>query len=689
MKKDTNTSEKSKILMRTYITGLLSLMLCVTMLLGTTYAWFTSEVTTGGNEIAVGTLKVDMVNAAGNSLKNATGLFGSGTFKWEPGATQIETVKVVNQGDLAFDYGLYFSTLSTNVGALATVGKHIDVYVTTQNAPANSAEDIKNNWIRVGTLADTARNGYMLSNGSWKPGDADALDTVKIALHMPAEVTDTTIMGAKIQNLGIKLMATQKVYELDAFEGKYDEAAPVDVLVSTYQELAAAVSAGQSMRLTESITAPENVTLTVATGKTVFIDMNGYDITATSSGKGANRELFLVKGSLIIKGKGDDSVITYSHKAEDNMEWNNMSTIFDITAGGVVQLLDVKAVNAGGTDMNFVAHLNNWGAASLYLDGAKLEAPYCAIRVNNSGFDMNNVVAKDSVISADNRALWVHNYHGDLDPAKHTPEAIDARLNISILDPTNTIKGDLRYGFNKTELRVVDGDAFNRAMTKEPAKIVLLKDISINDNMHTVAAGTFTLDLNGHDMNITLNANGSHGTARHFFTVKNGATMNVVGDGDVTLTTTVTDNTNVSVAIFRNEGNLNLDGGNYKIVDNSQKVEGAMIITTIVDTCLGSGEAITTINGGSYTLTGSSINLFRNLPTSASATCRLVINDGTFHKNTEKTTYIWNQQLNANHKSYMTFNGGTYDGILCEDYLGNDDIQIATGITGLTIYNGN
>ena len=45
---------------RTLILSLASLVLCFTMLLGTTFAWFTDSVTSTGNKIASGTLKVDL-----------------------------------------------------------------------------------------------------------------------------------------------------------------------------------------------------------------------------------------------------------------------------------------------------------------------------------------------------------------------------------------------------------------------------------------------------------------------------------------------------------------------------------------------------------------------------------------------------------------------------------------------------
>ena len=705
MKKENTNPEKGKLLMRTYLTSLLCLVLCVTMLLGTTYAWFTSEVTTAGNEIYVGTLKVDMTDAAGNSLANAGGLFGSGAVKWEPGATQIETVKVVNKGDLAFDYSLYLSTVGADVGDLNKVGQHIDVYVTADGAKASSAQDLKDNWIRVGTLADTAKNGFVLANGSWKPGQEDVLSTVKIALHMPEEVSNTDIMGLRVKNLGIRLMATQKVYETDDFGGKYDEAAPIDALVASYAELAAAVNAGQSVRMTADITVPENSTLTVASGKQVVIDMNGFDITGTSSGNGGNRELFLVKGNLIIKGQKDEaatvaegsdpykSAITYTHVGDVNMGWSAMSTLFDITAGGAVTLLDVKAVNAGGTDMNFVAHLNNWGKASLYMDGAYLEAPYCAIRVFNSGNDMNNVVAQKSTIKADNRALWVHNYTADDFGASYDAKAVDERLNISILNGGNNISGDVRYGFNNCEFHVTNAVGFDRAMEKNAAKIVLDRNVWLGAKSYKVA-GNFVLDLNGHDLTASVNAAADVGTLAAVFEIQKGGKMTVEGEGNVEVTTKSEGNGNVAMTIFRNAGNLTINGGSFVLTDNTVKAEipePKFVIATLVDTCLYDGEATTTINGGNFQVKGSAINLFRNYPTGASGVCKLVINDGNFLTNPDKTTYIWNQQNSAASQTFMTFNGGTYDGIVYEDYYGQSDIKVTAAATagGLTAYSGN
>ena len=71
------------------IASVLSLVLCVSMLVGSTFAWFTDTATTSVNTIQAGTLKVDIVNESGTSLKGSSMSFvnsdGSADILWEPG----------------------------------------------------------------------------------------------------------------------------------------------------------------------------------------------------------------------------------------------------------------------------------------------------------------------------------------------------------------------------------------------------------------------------------------------------------------------------------------------------------------------------------------------------------------------------------------------------------------------------
>ena len=55
------------------VLSVLSLCLCLAMLLGTTFAWFTDEVTSSGNIIQTGTLKVGMYWVEGDEVVPAKG----------------------------------------------------------------------------------------------------------------------------------------------------------------------------------------------------------------------------------------------------------------------------------------------------------------------------------------------------------------------------------------------------------------------------------------------------------------------------------------------------------------------------------------------------------------------------------------------------------------------------------------
>ena len=58
---------KTKSTKRALLMSALALLMCVSMLIGSTFAWFTDSVTSAGNTIQSGTLKVDLVDAQGNS----------------------------------------------------------------------------------------------------------------------------------------------------------------------------------------------------------------------------------------------------------------------------------------------------------------------------------------------------------------------------------------------------------------------------------------------------------------------------------------------------------------------------------------------------------------------------------------------------------------------------------------------
>ena len=100
------TSSKST--KRALVSSALAILMCVTMLIGTTFAWFTDTASTGVNKIQAGTLDIDIVDADGNSLEGKTMNWktaderGQDEVLWEPGCTyNLQEFKIVNKGNLA------------------------------------------------------------------------------------------------------------------------------------------------------------------------------------------------------------------------------------------------------------------------------------------------------------------------------------------------------------------------------------------------------------------------------------------------------------------------------------------------------------------------------------------------------------------------------------------------------------
>ncbi|MBQ9099030.1 MAG: hypothetical protein IJY50_06340, partial [Clostridia bacterium] len=114
---------KTKSTKKALIFSVLSLVLCLTMLVGTTFAWFTDSVTSGRNVIVAGNLDVVLEYKTNwddewTVVTEDTVLFNDEAL-WEPGYTEVVFLRVSNAGTLALKYNLsvdvYNEKPSTNV----------------------------------------------------------------------------------------------------------------------------------------------------------------------------------------------------------------------------------------------------------------------------------------------------------------------------------------------------------------------------------------------------------------------------------------------------------------------------------------------------------------------------------------------------------------------------------------------
>ena len=218
--------------------------------------------------------------------------------------------------------------------------------------------------------------------------------------------------------------------------------------------------------------------------KELTIDLNGKKLTATSTATGKNFNLFYVKnGKLTVK----NGTIEYEHIGE-NMGWNSSTNIFHVEKA-TLNLDGVIAKNNGGSDMAFVVHLNNWGEVTLNVENSTLESTYIAVRVFNSGPDMNNVTIKKSTLTG-KYAFWVHNYTVEDFGTEAKAEAQKALLNLNIFNQDNTFKPDVNgvlFGFTNT----VKADSYGiTKVVSEDGTVVTLGSVIENGVVRRGVAGT-------------------------------------------------------------------------------------------------------------------------------------------------------------------------------------------------------
>ena len=107
--------------------SVISMVICVSMLIGSTFAWFTDSATANVNTIQAGNLDVELVKADGSPLTTALGWVKAESHEneavlWEPGCTySLEGFKIRNAGNLALKYKVVISGLTGDATLLNAI----------------------------------------------------------------------------------------------------------------------------------------------------------------------------------------------------------------------------------------------------------------------------------------------------------------------------------------------------------------------------------------------------------------------------------------------------------------------------------------------------------------------------------------------------------------------------------------
>ena len=230
---------KTKSTKRALLMSALALLMCVSMLIGSTFAWFTDSVTSGNNKIVAGTLDVQLLMNTGNGYvdisDNNAPIFGEGSIAqnnnaetlWEPGKTQVAYLAIKNNGNLALKY-----TVGLDVQNVSKDLYKVMEYAITPDAQYNS----------VTTWVD---NGNSVVVGTQSVSESVSLGVGEthyfaLSIHMD-EAAGNEYQGGEV-NFDLTVLATQDTVESDSFNNQYDAGAYFDGQIGTPEELVAALS---------------------------------------------------------------------------------------------------------------------------------------------------------------------------------------------------------------------------------------------------------------------------------------------------------------------------------------------------------------------------------------------------------------------------------------------------------------
>lgn len=328
------------------VASLLSLMLCFSMLIGTTFAWFTDSVTSGSNVIQSGTLDIVLEYWDGDSWENADGAVipfvtadgrAQDQILWEPGCTyEMAPFRVRNEGTLNAKIIISLNGITGDEKLMEVIELKTRVNNVPDSLLNGSAGNVFGRFedaeldIFYGTPDGNVVFDHSLAGKGQitaGTGHTDTSPEFTIVGHM-AEEAGNEYQGLSIEGISITVVATQQTYESDSFDQYYDKNAPFPTVAYAYigeNAPATTIGGGKKVAVIVPAGAPEggyqvNVsnenTSTDENGLTIFsadIDLLKDGVKVQSDGT-----LYLVK----INIGADMQVAKILHNGEEITDYN-------------------------------------------------------------------------------------------------------------------------------------------------------------------------------------------------------------------------------------------------------------------------------------------------------------------------------------------------------------------------------
>ena len=222
----------SKSTKRALISSTLAILMCVAMLIGTTFAWFTDTASTGVNKIQAGNLDIELSyknNSTGGEFKKAdknTSVFNDEAL-WEPGHVEYVVLKIRNAGSLALKYKLGIN-IANEVGSTNVYNNAFNLSDYIRFAVLNDDQSSLDRDALVAAATDSKliKEGYSKED-HLLAGENNNEKVVTLVVWMPTtvgnEANHKTEVTAPSIDLGISVAATQYTHESDSFGNTYDK----------------------------------------------------------------------------------------------------------------------------------------------------------------------------------------------------------------------------------------------------------------------------------------------------------------------------------------------------------------------------------------------------------------------------------------------------------------------------------
>ena len=264
------------------------MVLCVAMLVGMTFAWFTDTASTSVNKIQAGELKIKLLGSDDEELGENNPLtwqklagHETESVLWEPNCEyNLETFKVQNAGNLAVKYKV--------------VLKATQIETTTDG---KSLLDVLE-WKVNGTDVDFKTLGNGIEIITDKQLLKGAIDVISVSAHMKAEAGND-YQGLEIDGFGVEVYATQLNSENDSYGPDYDKNAQYpdvayrNVTAPTEGEIAAGTNK-LADALVDAATENKTIVADLSSGTYKLTDkegtvrdvVKGMDVVLTGAGEG-------------------------------------------------------------------------------------------------------------------------------------------------------------------------------------------------------------------------------------------------------------------------------------------------------------------------------------------------------------------------------------------------------------------